>query len=56
MDGNISMSCLITGKSNPAPEGGWVEGGRFEIPSYVDIRKGKIELKKDLKIKLSALK
>ena len=58
MDGNISISCTITGQSRPAPEGVWVQGGGIEIPcSYeVVIRKDEIELKKQLKTKIAALK
>ena len=39
-------------------EGAWVQGGGIEIPCSCEvlIRKDEIQLKKDLKVKISALK
>jgi len=58
LDGNIYITCKISGQSRSALEGVWLQGGGIEIPSMynVFVKKELKDLMKSLKEKLCSLK
>ena len=53
VDGNIYITCEISGQTSSAPEGVWVQGGGLEIPCMYDVfvKKEHTEQRKTLKEK-----